>query len=103
MEKRTLTILAIRPQLNIAVDNATEIEKFQNLTLRPILKFQHNLLTFQFQMYIDPQFNFKSKSKSNPLQIVRCLNFPARKFSNSQFLRQAYSQNPRFPDSQKPA
>jgi hypothetical protein len=53
MEKRTLTILAIRPQLNIAVDNATEIEKFQNLTLRPILKFQHNLLTFQFQMYIE--------------------------------------------------
>jgi hypothetical protein len=38
-------LLALRPELFLEVTDATlEIENFQNTTLRPILKLQHNLL-----------------------------------------------------------
>lgn len=34
-------ILSLRPQLNLSIQNSSEIEVFQNKTLRPILKLQH--------------------------------------------------------------
>lgn len=70
MEKRTSDILAIRLQLNVSVENTTDIEKFQNLTLRPILKFQHDLLTFQFQKYIE-----KRKKKFREMDISDQLKY----------------------------
>lgn len=47
--ERTDALLKIRPILGIK-DNegTTELEKFQNKVLRPILKFQHELLCFTF-------------------------------------------------------
>ena len=52
MQDRTFLLLAIRPNLN-SLDkdlNTKEIETFQNDVLRPILKFQNDLL---LQMFID--------------------------------------------------
>ena len=52
MQDRTSLLLAIRPNLNF-IDkelNTKEIETFQNDVLRPILKFQNNLL---LQIFID--------------------------------------------------
>ncbi len=43
--------LSIRPKLNLAVEPITTLEKFQNLTLRPILKFQNDLLIQVFKAY----------------------------------------------------
>ena len=52
MQDRTFLLLAIRPNLN-SLDkdlNTKEIETFQNDVLRPILKFQNDLL---LQIFID--------------------------------------------------
>ena len=52
MKDRTFLLLAIRPNLN-SLDkdlNTKEIETFQNDVLRPILKFQNDLL---LQIFID--------------------------------------------------
>lgn len=70
MENRTEKVLNLRPQLNLAVENSTEIEKFQNLTLRPILKFQHNLFVLQFQHYIT-----KRKKKFRQMDISDQLKY----------------------------
>lgn len=45
-EERNNILINIRPVLKNAkvLDNSTEIETFQNRTLRPIIKFQHSLL-----------------------------------------------------------
>jgi hypothetical protein len=61
MENRTEQLLDLRPQLNLEVKNSTEIEKFQNSTLRPILKFQHDLFILQFQYYIKTDNHFKNE------------------------------------------
>ena len=37
-------LIALRPELFLEAEDALEIENFQNTTLRPILKLQHNLL-----------------------------------------------------------
>lgn len=49
---RTEKITNLRPSLNIDNSLATPEEAFQNLTLRPILKFQHEVLVAVFDHYI---------------------------------------------------
>ncbi|MDX2068964.1 MAG: hypothetical protein SFV55_11095 [Haliscomenobacter sp.] len=49
---RTQLIHSIRPDLNLGSSQSTPAEQFQNQTLRPILKFQHELLVAAFQAYI---------------------------------------------------
>ena len=54
MQDRTFLLLAIRPNLN-SLDkdlNTKEIETFQNDVLRPILKFQNDLLLQIFFDYV---------------------------------------------------
>lgn len=70
MENRTEQLLDLRPQLDLEVKNSTEIEKFQNLTLRPILKFQHDLFILQFQFYIK-----KRKKKFRQMDISDQLKY----------------------------
>ena len=55
MENRTEALSNMRPSIPIIIDeNATSgAEKFQNRTLRPILKFQNDLLAQLFKNYID--------------------------------------------------
>lgn len=43
--------LSIRPTLNLAIKPISELEKFQNFTLRPILKLQNELLVQIFKHY----------------------------------------------------
>ena len=55
MKDRTSLLLAIMPSIdNIDKDlKSKEIELFQNKVLRPILKFQNNLLLHIFNDYIN--------------------------------------------------
>ena len=50
---RTQLIQSIRPDLDLDSSQSTPAEQFQNQTLRPILKFQHELLVAAFRAYID--------------------------------------------------
>jgi hypothetical protein len=43
---------ALRPQLDLAPASSPD-EKFQNETLRPILKMQHELLMSAFELYLE--------------------------------------------------
>jgi ribosome-binding factor A len=50
---REKNIILIRPLLNLpSVEDTTPIESFQNQTLRPILKFQHEIINLQFKYHI---------------------------------------------------
>lgn len=50
---RSQQLSSIRPNLELDSTQSTPAEQFQNQTLRPILKFQHELLVAAFQAYID--------------------------------------------------
>ncbi|WP_117880376.1 glyoxalase [Aureibaculum luteum] len=52
MNSRKEHLLSIRPIINYKVEAISEIENFQNTTLRPILKFQNELLIAIFKDYI---------------------------------------------------
>lgn len=45
-------LLEMRPELEIDMTTSGEMEKFQNLTLRPILKFQNTALIYVLKNYI---------------------------------------------------
>lgn len=45
-------LIALRPTLALDNAQATDIERFQNETLRPILKLQHDLIILCFKQYI---------------------------------------------------
>ena len=50
---REKNIISIRPLLNLLpVDDITPIELFQNQTLRPVLKLQHDIIVAQFKYNI---------------------------------------------------
>ncbi len=54
MDSRQFNLKSIRPEiLNATInDNMTADERFQNLVLRPIIKFQNDLLIAVFRNYI---------------------------------------------------
>ena len=54
-----------RPELvNLVNKNTTDVEKFQNEVLRPIIKMQHHLLIALFENYLQKRkIDFKSLSK----------------------------------------
>lgn len=54
MDSRQFNLKSIRPEiLNATInDNMSADERFQNLVLRPIIKFQNNLLIEVFKNYI---------------------------------------------------
>jgi hypothetical protein len=54
---REENLLSIRPVLNIETAESSPIEQFQNVTLRPILKFQHDLFVALFRNYIEKRKN----------------------------------------------
>jgi hypothetical protein len=50
---REKDIISIRPVLNLlSVEDTTAIESFQNETLRPILKLQHDIVVALFKYHI---------------------------------------------------
>ncbi|WP_405382184.1 glyoxalase [Maribacter sp. LLG6340-A2] len=57
--ERSQKLLSIRPTIPSAkiLPNMSEEERFQNQTLRPILKLQNDLFLFSFQNYIKKMKN----------------------------------------------
>lgn len=59
MNERSHNLQKIRPQISSAkiTDNMSDDERFQNETLRPIIKLQNDLFLFSFQNYIGKRKN----------------------------------------------
>lgn len=60
ISERDAAIRMVRPSLEVDVQEAGAMERFQSLTLRPIIKFQNGILVAQFRHYLKmfkPQFN----------------------------------------------
>ncbi len=59
MNERSHSLKKIRPQISSAkiTDNMSDDERFQNETLRPIIKLQNDLFLFVFQNYITKRKN----------------------------------------------
>ena len=52
MQNRDQHLLALRPQLGLSLEQSTEMERFQNETLRPVLKLQHDALLAFFIAHV---------------------------------------------------
>ena len=65
-DSRTPQLLHLRPPMPVVLsDGMSEAERFQNTTLRPILKFQNDLLVAVFRQYIRQRKNvFASLSRA---------------------------------------
>lgn len=66
MNERSKNLLSIRPEILTAkiVPNMSEEERFQNQTLRPVIKLQNDLLLATFQNYI-----IKTKNRFHELKL----------------------------------
>lgn len=72
MEPRDLHLLTIRPEIPGAKisNNTCADEQFQNLTLRPVIKLQNDLLIAAFRNYIQ-----KHKNIFHEMSVEKRLNF----------------------------
>ncbi|WP_397362766.1 glyoxalase [Olleya sp. R77988] len=72
MTTRDLQLLAIRPTISTIIisENMSKDERFQNITLRPIIKLQNDLLISVFKNYIT-----KHKNVFYQLTIDKRLNY----------------------------
>lgn len=68
MNERSKALITIRPEIAAAkiMPNMTGEERFQNLTLRPIIKLQNELLLASFQQYI-----IKTKNRFYELKLEK--------------------------------
>ena len=86
MEARNQNILNIRPDILTATinGNMSNDERFQNTTLRPIIKFQHDLFIEVFKNYINKHKNvFYELSIEKKLDYVENAIHKDMKFRNS--------------------
>lgn len=70
---RDLSVKNIRPSIPMIIEDAATSpeERFQNTCLRPILKFQHDLLLVVFQNYLElRKGHFYSLSKPKRLEYI---------------------------------
>jgi hypothetical protein len=80
---REENLIALRPILPIETAESNEIEQFQNATLRPILKFQHDLFVALFRNYIEKRKNtFIDLSKGQRLAYISASIKDDLKFKN---------------------
>ncbi len=86
MDSRSI-LLSIRPSItSIQLDQPmTEVEMFQNKTLRPILKFQNTLLIQVYAQYIE-----KHKSIYFQLTILKREEFIRESFQKDTLLKNMY-------------
>ena len=64
-----------RPLLqNLLQEGTSEIESFQNTTIRPIVKMQHHLLLISFKNYLQKRkidfANYSEKDKLNQINSI---------------------------------
>ncbi|MCA0132768.1 glyoxalase [Winogradskyella alexanderae] len=86
MNKRTDDLIAIRPVIASAkiYDSMSEDELFQNKTLRPIIKMQHDLFIAVFKNYIAKRKNvFYELSLQKQLDYIDNAIHKDMKFRNS--------------------
>jgi hypothetical protein len=80
---REESLLLLRPVLPIETAESNEIEQFQNITWRPILKFQHDLFVALFRNYIEKRKNtFATLSKGQRLAYISASIKDDLKFKN---------------------
>ena len=86
MDSRSKDLLALRPTIPSAkiYETMTFDEAFQNNTLRPIIKMQHDLLIAVFKNYITKRKNvFYELSLANQLAYIENAIHKDMKFRNS--------------------
>lgn len=86
MSTRNQRLLSIRPEISTAkvYDGITDQEAFQNTTLRPIIKMQHNLLIAVFSNYIVKHKNaFHNLNLDDQLRYIENAIQKDIKFRNS--------------------
>ena len=86
MDTRSNHLLSIRPLIPSAkiYDNMSSEEAFQNKTLRPIIKLQHDLLIAVFKNYIAKHKNvFHELSSQKQLDYIENAIHKDMKFRNS--------------------
>jgi hypothetical protein len=83
---RNEQILSLRPSLNLPETETGVQEHFQNTTLRPILKYQHDLLVLIFKNYIEKRKNaFHALTKPQKLSYIEQAVKTDLKFKNRLF------------------
>lgn len=86
MPNRTIDLLNIRPELSNALffDTMSSEERFQNTTIRPIIKLQHDLLIAVFKNYVSKHKNvFYDLSLAKQLDYIENAIHKDMKFRNS--------------------
>ncbi|MEZ4802601.1 MAG: glyoxalase [Gelidibacter sp.] len=86
MPNRTIDLLNIRPEISGALlfDNMSCEERFQNTTIRPIVKLQHDLLIEVFKNYVSKHKNvFYELSLPKQLDYIENAIHKDMKFRNS--------------------
>lgn len=53
MNTRAQKLQSIRPEINVKIDKSTDLELFQSKTLRPVLKFQNELILALFSRHLN--------------------------------------------------
>lgn len=86
MPNRTIDLLQIRPEVTSALifDTMSSAERFQNTTIRPVIKLQHDLLIEVFKNYISKHKNvFYDLSLAKQLDYIENAIHKDMKFRNS--------------------
>jgi len=86
MTNRTTDLLAIRPEISNAMlfDNMSAEERFQNTTIRQVIKLQHDLLIEVFKNYVSKHKNvFYDLSLAKQLDYIENAVHKDMKFRNS--------------------
>lgn len=86
MSHRTSDLLQIRPTISSALifDTMSRDERFQNTTIRPVIKLQHDLLIEVFKNYVSKHKNvFYELSLPKQLDYIENAIHKDMKFRNS--------------------
>lgn len=86
MPNRTTDLLNIRPEISSAqlFDNMSTEERFQNTTIRPVIKLQHDLLIEVFKNYVSKHKNvFYDLSLAKQVDYIENAVHKDMKFRNS--------------------
>ncbi|MEO6348757.1 MAG: glyoxalase [Aquaticitalea sp.] len=86
MPNRTTDLLNIRPEISSAqlFDTMSTEERFQNTTIRPVIKLQHDLLIEVFKNYVSKHKNvFYDLSLAKQLDYIENAIHKDMKFRNS--------------------
>lgn len=86
MSNRTFDLLNIRPEISGALlfDNMSSDERFQNTTIRSVIKLQHDLLIEVFKNYVSKHKNvFYDLSLAKQLDYIENAVHKDMKFRNS--------------------